>query len=273
MEINMPKDKSERIIYLVGESAQRLSVSLFSACRCHVQESVIRKNGAPFYQILAVLDGVGKVRVGNNEYPLHRGTAFYVGKDVPVEYINDSGLLSAFVTAVGEGVERLAESYGITDFLYSDTVSAERYKSEVDRIVGAYSAGEKDGRISALTYSFFADFFDNGKRTLDKAEEALLYIDRNFDKRLNLFHLAESVSSSVSGLCHSFKEKYGRAVIEYLNERRLMYAKKLLVTEEDLSVKEIAVMSGFEDASYFCRVFKKRYGHSPTEERNIYKNT
>ena len=268
----MPKGGSERIIYSLSEEATKLPISLFSACKYHLQESVSRAGGAPFYQILVAVDGKGAVRFGGSEYPLFRGAAFYVAKDAPIEYINERGLVSAFVTAVGDGAQSLAMSYGIKDFLYSEPLLGERYKIEIEGIVEAYNSGESDGRISSLVYSLFSDFFEGDKRGADKSEEALFYIDRNFDKRMTLSELSTALSVSVSGLCHSFKERYGKTVVEYITEKRLLYAKKLLVTESAVSVKEIATLSGFDDASYFSRAYKKRYGHSPTEERNICKS-
>lgn len=264
----MSESKSERIIYCAKDPLANLSVELFSACRYHVQENIKWQNGVDFHQILIVLEGKGRVIYNGKEYALRKGTAFYTSPYTPLEYIDDGELVSAFVTAMGDGVLSLARSYGVNGFLYTDSISAERYKREVERIINSYHGGEKNGRLSAMTYAFYADFFENVERCLTVAEEVAFYIDRNFDKRLNLRLLADVSLSSVSGLCHTFKKRYGSTVIEYLLKTRLTYAKKLICDEPALSIKEVAVLSGFEDASYFSRAYKKFYGVTPNEERS-----
>ena len=54
---------------------------------------------------------------------------------------------------------------------------------------------------------------------------------------------------------------------EFVLRRRLQRATKLLTKAADLSVKEVAVMSGFEDPNYFAKVFRRYFGASPTEFR------
>ena len=265
----MSDNRSERIVYAAKHPLGGLSAELFSACKYHVQESVKRPGGAEFYQILIVLEGSGRVKHNGREYPLRRGSAFYTSMTAPIEYVNHKGLASAFVTATGEGVPALAQSYGVKDFLYTDSISSQRYQREVEKIVDSYHGGEKSGKLSAMVYSFYADFFGNCEKPLPGAEEVALYIERNFDKKLTLALLARVASSSVSGLCHTFRKKYGKTVIGYLSETRLFYAKKLLQAEPALSMKEVAVLSGFEDASYFSRAYKKQYGITPGEERKI----
>ncbi len=63
-----------------------------------------------------------------------------------------------------------------------------------------------------------------------------------------------------------FKARSGMTVREYLTEKRLETARKLLVKTE-LSVTEIAAVSGFNNVTYFNRVFKGKFGACPTEYR------
>ncbi|MBQ3109869.1 MAG: helix-turn-helix transcriptional regulator [Clostridia bacterium] len=258
----------ERIIFIPESESDGLPLRLFSACRRHCQESVIRHTGAPFYQILLVLSGHGRVRLGDREYPLTKGCAFYVSKDMPVEYYDDGELCSAFVTAVGDGMDSVGKYYTESGFLYLNGISCELYCENISRITKAYHEGAEAGKLSALTYSFFVDFFENAKRTTTGIEEVALYMERNLDKKLTLDFLGRVSTMSVSSLCHKFKDRYGKTVIEYLIEKRLSYARTLLLSGEMLGMKEIAVSSGFEDPSYFCRSYKKRYGKTPREDRN-----
>ena len=55
--------------------------------------------------------------------------------------------------------------------------------------------------------------------------------------------------------------------MEYLILKRLAYARMLLDSGAVMSVKEAAFASGFDDPSYFCRAYKKRYGTTPGADR------
>lgn len=59
----------------------------------------------------------------------------------------------------------------------------------------------------------------------------------------------------------------GTGFIEYLNDYRLTMAERLLKSS-DASVLEIAEQSGFDNLSYFNRIFKRKYGISPGKWRS-----
>ena len=58
-----------------------------------------------------------------------------------------------------------------------------------------------------------------------------------------------------------FKNELNQGITSYINDLRLEKSKALL---EEHSVKEVASLVGFEDANYFSRIFKKKYGVSPS---------
>ena len=64
-----------------------------------------------------------------------------------------------------------------------------------------------------------------------------------------------------------FQAFTGMTPNEYLTDIRIQYAKRLLQQKDQLRlpVGEIAWMCGFYDAAYFCRLFRKHVGVSPTE--------
>lgn len=68
----------------------------------------------------------------------------------------------------------------------------------------------------------------------------------------------------VSRLMH---QEYGQTFTDYVNNARIMYSKKLLLST-NMTVEEIAMSSGFPSASAFCRVFKRLTETTPTAWRN-----
>jgi len=86
--------------------------------------------------------------------------------------------------------------------------------------------------------------------------------ERFNDPMLSLSVLAEELSYNSKYLSHVFKEKMGIGYSEYLRETRIKFARSLLDRGLD-SVKNVALLSGFNDPLYFSSVFKKTMGVSP----------
>ncbi len=103
---------------------------------------------------------------------------------------------------------------------------------------------------------------------LGKVNGAVQFINDNYDKRLNTKMLAEKVHLSEGYFCQIFKEVTGKTAIEYISGVRIEKAEKLL-EKTDMTVTEIAMLCGFDDANYFSRIFKKLKGVSPTSLRAL----
>lgn len=61
------------------------------------------------------------------------------------------------------------------------------------------------------------------------------------------------------------------SIFEYIRERRLSIAKKLLISDFELPISEIAMRSGFSSFSYFNQTFKNYTGMTPGDYRDKYK--
>ena len=66
-----------------------------------------------------------------------------------------------------------------------------------------------------------------------------------------------------------FKNTMGTSFIDYLNEYRLTMASRLLLSSES-SILDIAAEVGFDNLSYFNRIFKKRFEMTPSAYRKKY---
>lgn len=100
--------------------------------------------------------------------------------------------------------------------------------------------------------------------------EALLpaigYISNNFSREITIEDIAASCNISTSHFRKLFKKYMDCSPLEYLNNLRLSNACKMLESKE-LSVTEIAGMSGFSSISTFNRLFKEHFNVSPTQFR------
>lgn len=97
-------------------------------------------------------------------------------------------------------------------------------------------------------------------------EAVKAYIDSNYTRNISLNQIADLHHISYSYLSRLFHKKYHVTFHEYLTGRRMAHAKQLLHSSE-LSVQEIATMSGYENAFHFSRAFKNYFGISPNHYR------
>ncbi|MBO5460164.1 MAG: AraC family transcriptional regulator [Lachnospira sp.] len=97
-------------------------------------------------------------------------------------------------------------------------------------------------------------------------QEIATYVYNNYDKKISLDDMAQRFHISRSYLSKKFKTATGFGFKEYLNMVRIEESKRLL-SNTDYSLIDIAIATGFENQSYFSRIFKKYTGLTPKQFR------
>ena len=123
----------------------------------------------------------------------------------------------------------------------------------------------------ASLYSIFELLYQENKITKITAPKALTqantiaqlihWIDLNFSEHITLDSLAQKAGMTPNYLCNLFKEYTGQTPTQYINSVRIENACTEM-KQTDKSITQIALENGFNDISYFCKVFKKHKGIS-----------
>ena len=92
----------------------------------------------------------------------------------------------------------------------------------------------------------------------------LQYLDQNFTEPVTAATLANQCFYNPAYLGRVFKAVYGKSMKEYIREKRMEYAAKLL-TEEGLSVNEVYMRVGYTSKTQFYKCFHAYYGTAPGE--------
>lgn len=103
-------------------------------------------------------------------------------------------------------------------------------------------------------------------RTLDKMKRILKYLEHNYMNKISIADISDEIGLSESYFMKFFKNTMGSSFIDYLNEYRLTMASRLLLSS-DSSILDIAGEVGFDNLSYFNRLFKKRFETTPSNYR------
>lgn len=96
--------------------------------------------------------------------------------------------------------------------------------------------------------------------------KSINFIKTNFMRKIVLEDVAGSVYLSPAYFSRVFKQETGHNFSSYLNKVRIEESKKLL-TNAKVNISDISGMVGYEDQSYFSKVFKKITGVSPLKYR------
>jgi len=98
----------------------------------------------------------------------------------------------------------------------------------------------------------------------EPTKKAMEFIQRNFDKNISLNDAALYIGVNSSYLSRVFKEDYGKRFTEYLNLIRVEHA-KFLIENGGSKLKEVVKLVGFNNYTYFFKVFRDVLGMTPLE--------
>lgn len=125
---------------------------------------------------------------------------------------------------------------------------------------------------SRAAYSFMMLLLDAAEHEESGRDEVLVgqihdYCLQNISRQISVEDVAEFAGLSRWHLSRRFQQAYGKPLHDFIVELKMRMAVRRLQSSRD-SVKEIAMFCGFDDPSYFCKVFKRIYGATPGEFRS-----
>ena len=149
---------------------------------------------------------------------------------------------------------RKALDFGVTGYLLKPIKEAE-LKELLNKAIYNISQNIKQAdHVNAVNYSM-------------PVRLACEYIEKNFQENINLNKISNYVSLSKNYFCNIFKKETGITIWDYLIRIRMEEAKKMLL-ETGQKTYEVSERVGYEDPSYFGRLFKKYTGFTPIEFRD-----
>jgi YesN/AraC family two-component response regulator len=119
--------------------------------------------------------------------------------------------------------------------------------------------------------SRFSECIFNNDNHSDVIRKVIAFMKSNYRHEISLEELARAAYISPSYLSKIFKRETGYTINNYLSKIRIDESKKLMA-DKTLSLLTICGMVGFEDQSYFSKVFKKQEGVSPAQYRKRFAN-
>ncbi len=141
-------------------------------------------------------------------------------------------------------------------------------------VIGFYISAERGSIMSKTDILEETDGIEKAHSLPSDMHSYLLdYVNENFcNSALCLNAVADHMNASIYAVSRAFKERTGVGFKEYITGKRLEYACTLLQTT-DHTIWEIATQCGFENATYFTTVFRRKFCMPPSRYRMCIQRT
>lgn len=245
--------------------------------------STSRPNGLVDYQLLYIASGQGRFY-----FEEHTETLVTAGQMVlyrPGEaqkyiYLPPDNTDVYWIHFTGTQVEELLDTHGFEKHIqvYTSGILPEYqrlYQSMIQELqrCPAHFAENLTLLLKQLFIAFHRHQMGEhaaGQTTRQLITSAIEYFHEHYQEDINMVRFAAERNMSICWFIRSFKQYTGQTPLAYLIKIRISTAGHLLLNTS-YSVNKIAAIVGYENPLYFCRLFKKHTGVSPTEYRRISK--
>ncbi len=261
----------DRAIYpIIGKNSGNLIIAS-GAGSCDYQYHCIRKEGYPHPQINFCISGKGILITEGKIFGITEGMSFYLPPDTAHEYYADGDSWSLkWVTFTGTCCRSLLEQFGMTHALvtvHEDMADLERAWQNVYSVLSR--GGENNSfRADSYMYRFLTEYHISRMKAETTPSEfsafrlAEEFIEAHFTEDITIGDISAAAGVSPQYLCRVFRRRTDMRPFQYINCRRIQHAKQLLAAGS-MSVAEISRQAGYNDVSYFCKLFRRQEGVSP----------
>lgn len=238
-------------------------------------------------QISQILEGAGKLIVGDSVHSFKSGDFFIIGSGMSHLFKSaasstNSHMISLFFRKDSFGstffdIEEMKELQSF--FLHAKTgfkvISPNR--PFIEDMKGLISSGHFSRfmvlirllkKLSESQKTKLSGFVQQKQLSNDHGERLRAvfdYVMKNFNQKIELDTIAKLAHMTPNAFCRFFKERTNKTFFRFLIEVRIEHVCQLLLNHTDMTIVEAANTSGFNSISNFNRKFKEIKGINPTE--------
>lgn len=243
-------------------------------------------------QISYIEKGNGTLLVGNSFTNYYTGNVFVIGSNVPHAFKSDtsknetSKMLTLFFTkeSFGTSFFKLEEFEEIESFFVNSLHGFQVISqlTEIKEIFNKLKKATKLERFIILiallkllsesdinllsNYTYAKKLSDSEGKRMRKVFD---YTLKNADQKISLDEIASVANMTKNAFCKFFKKRTNKTYINYLTELRIENACKILKSNKDMAIVDVAFKAGFYNISNFNRRFKELKKMTPLTFRNL----
>lgn len=246
-----------------------------------------------FHEMEIILSGSAVNSINGKSFPVGPGDVFIVGKGATHEIsrvdqleLYNVGFRSQAMRSIGNDLLKLPGFRALFLMDQPTDPAIRRLKLEpselktvkrlLDEMYEEYCRNLPGcqtvllGEFARLTVLLSRNYSrDIPEKIIWQIASALAKMERDYAEPISISDLAASVYLSERHFRRQFENIYQQSPKTYLQNIRLNAAMEFL-RQKEMSVTDIALACGFSDCNHFSRVFRQRFGISPTEYRKRY---
>ena len=265
-------------------STERTSDEYLTLNSCGIQNldeydrGSFRPKGRVDYHILYIEKGICHLTLDGEERPVGAGgiVLFRPGEPQIYSFLASEGSISHYIHFTGAGCEALLSELGIDRLRVFDMGASRTYEEISAKMVREFTMKKQHWESFCAAYlhellNIIARKYGLRHSRINHVSESRIdaacrAIYENLVSPPDARELASACCLSESRFLHIFREATGKSLKEFTISMRIDRAKSML-SATDMSVREIAEVVGYDDQSYFSRIFKQAAGMSPSEYR------
>ena len=235
------------------------------------------------YELITVLKGSFELSLDDKKFNLMPGDCAWIGDGIVHGGIPDNCIYECVVFDLGtfmndtpicakSSAEFLSSENGFTSVMKKGTplaVLADKIFETMEKEQKGYewiTVGIMWQLMGLLLSTKEQTLSITNRVQINRLKNVLTYIRDNYDKWVTLEELADVAGMSPRYFCRAFSQITGKTPIAYLNYYRIELAgERLLMTDENIT--DIGFSCGFNDASYFSKMFLREKGITPSQYR------
>lgn len=282
--IKTDKDKRE----LQAHGSEEFPLALYYSEHGNTPPDIVPWHWHEEFEILYIKEGSAVVQVPGKEIILNNGDTAVINANT-LHYLTGSSsciLLSLVFSSLliaGDKNSAFFKRYILPIITSPFSLEVSSKKEDGELFNSAYKAAEEESEeyefvvresLSKLILSLYRKERDKlgttkseNKRDRERIEKMMNYIEKSYRDPISLSDIASSALLSKREALRCFKRTIGESPMQYLMKYRLMKSADMLIEESGMSISDVALLSGFDDPSYYSMLFKRFYNSSPKEYR------
>ena len=255
--------------------------------------SKVNLHSHDYYEFYFFLEGDVSIQIEDKEYPVQFGDIMVIPP-----YLSHRPIIHSMKKPYRRFVFWISQEYcnhllhisseyaflmqyvqvNKTYFFHNDQITFNAVQSKILRLIEEMQSDRfgRDAQISLCVNDLILHLnrliHERNNPTPRNKEHSLYqqlteYIEDHIEEQLSLERLAEDFFVSKYHIAHVFKDNIGISIHQYITKKRLALCKEAILGK--MSIKETYQTFGFGDYSSFYRAFKKEYGISPREFKDM----
>ena len=227
-------------------------------------------------EIVTVLEGGAKLRLGHKEYDLTEGQTVFIFPNMVHSFDVGADGITCYYATVGWGILSLFGDIFTSYFPGTPVIekTSENLKEIFKELASLvyYDPPFKEQTQSAYAELLIAGllpYLDLKKLTDvsgDNVERMLIYCNENFAKKITVEQMGADLHISPTYIQKVFRRYLGTTLTKYITALRIMEAERVLL-DEKRSITDAAMSAGFQSIRTFNRIFITEKGMTPGDYR------